>query len=204
MTRPWTDWPQPGIRHLNSRSLWCCSKGRGHPVCNSCAACTGSSRAIRNPPHTKNLAGIPHAELLTSVARRIVDRRVLHLIKMWLECAVEETDDRGRKTRTRLHGEVPIVQLSPKLGSYVIERLASIAENHGAMRAVAESLSSPKRYRNAAALQEDAAGRVPRVERYLCGPSGGTPGKRQRQPVARPIGQRYRDKGLSMCFGVQF
>jgi hypothetical protein len=28
---------------------------------------------------------IPHAELLKSVARRIVDRRVLHLIKMWLE-----------------------------------------------------------------------------------------------------------------------
>jgi hypothetical protein len=25
---------------------------------------------------------------------------VLHLIKMWLECAVEETDDRGRKRRT--------------------------------------------------------------------------------------------------------
>jgi hypothetical protein len=24
----------------------------------------------------------------------------LHLIKMWLECAVEETDDRGGKTRT--------------------------------------------------------------------------------------------------------
>jgi RNA-directed DNA polymerase len=43
---------------------------------------------------------IPHAELLTSVARRIVDRRVLHLIKMWLECPVEETVDRGRKTRT--------------------------------------------------------------------------------------------------------
>ncbi len=31
---------------------------------------------------------------------RIVDRRVLHLIKMWLECAVEGNDDRGRKTRT--------------------------------------------------------------------------------------------------------
>ncbi len=43
---------------------------------------------------------IPHAELMRSLARRIVDGRVLHLIKMWLECAVEETDDRGRKTRT--------------------------------------------------------------------------------------------------------
>jgi RNA-directed DNA polymerase len=43
---------------------------------------------------------IPHTELMLSLARRIVDRRVLHLIKMWLECAVEETDPRGRKTRT--------------------------------------------------------------------------------------------------------
>jgi RNA-directed DNA polymerase len=43
---------------------------------------------------------IPHAELMQSVARRIVDPRVLHLIKMWLECPAEETDDRGRKTRT--------------------------------------------------------------------------------------------------------
>ena len=43
---------------------------------------------------------IPHAELMQSLARRIVDKRVLHLIKMWLECAVEETDDRGRKIRT--------------------------------------------------------------------------------------------------------
>ena len=43
---------------------------------------------------------IPHTDLLKSVARRIVDRRVLHLIKMWLGCPVEETDKRGRKTRT--------------------------------------------------------------------------------------------------------
>jgi RNA-directed DNA polymerase len=43
---------------------------------------------------------IPHTELMMSVARRIVDRRVLHLIKMWLDCPVEETDQRGRKTRT--------------------------------------------------------------------------------------------------------
>jgi RNA-directed DNA polymerase len=49
---------------------------------------------------TDYFGSIPHADLLKSVARRIVDRRVLHLIKMWLECPVEETDDRGRTTRT--------------------------------------------------------------------------------------------------------
>ena len=43
---------------------------------------------------------IPHADLLKSVARRIIDRRVLHLIKQWLECSVEETDKRGGKRRT--------------------------------------------------------------------------------------------------------
>jgi len=43
---------------------------------------------------------IPHAELVKSLARRIVDRRVLHLLKQWLECAVVEVDKRGRKTRT--------------------------------------------------------------------------------------------------------
>jgi len=43
---------------------------------------------------------IPHAELLKSVARWVVDPRVLNLIKQWLEFTVEETDSRGRKTRT--------------------------------------------------------------------------------------------------------
>jgi RNA-directed DNA polymerase len=43
---------------------------------------------------------IPHAELLKSVARRIVDGAMLHLIKMWLEAPVEETDEHGRKHRS--------------------------------------------------------------------------------------------------------
>jgi group II intron reverse transcriptase/maturase len=43
---------------------------------------------------------IPHAELLQSVARRVVDGAMLHLIKMWLEAPVAETDERGNKRRS--------------------------------------------------------------------------------------------------------
>jgi len=50
---------------------------------------------------------IPHSELLKSVARRVVDGAMLHLIKMWLNAPVEETDERGnthRSTRNRDQG----------------------------------------------------------------------------------------------------
>lgn len=40
---------------------------------------------------------IPHSDLLKSVARRIVDRHVLHLIKMWLQAPVEERDGDGTR-----------------------------------------------------------------------------------------------------------
>lgn len=43
---------------------------------------------------------IPHAELMKSVARRIVDRHVLHLIRQWLEAPVEEDDGRGHRKRS--------------------------------------------------------------------------------------------------------
>ena len=43
---------------------------------------------------------IPHMELLKSVARRIVDRDVLHLIKMWLKAPVEERDENGKRRMT--------------------------------------------------------------------------------------------------------
>ena len=43
---------------------------------------------------------IPHAELMLSVARRVVDRHILSLIKAWLVAPVENDDDQAGKTRS--------------------------------------------------------------------------------------------------------
>ena len=64
--------------------------------------------SLLNTGHTEvidaDLSGyfdsIPHGELMKSVARRVSDKQLLHLIKMWLVAPVEETDERGRKHRT--------------------------------------------------------------------------------------------------------
>jgi group II intron reverse transcriptase/maturase len=64
--------------------------------------------ALLNTGHTEvvdaDLSGyfdsIPHPELLKTVARRVSDKAMLHLLKMWLVAPVEELDDKGRKHRT--------------------------------------------------------------------------------------------------------
>jgi RNA-directed DNA polymerase len=43
---------------------------------------------------------IPHQELMKSVARRVCDGAMLHLVKMWLEAPVAEVDERGRWQQT--------------------------------------------------------------------------------------------------------
>jgi RNA-directed DNA polymerase len=70
---------------------------------------------------------IPHPELLRSVARRISDRKMLHLIKMWLKAPVEEKDAKGRKVMTGGSGsKVGTPQggvISPLLANIYIHRL---------------------------------------------------------------------------------
>ena len=70
---------------------------------------------------------IPHSELLQCAARRIVDRHILHLIKMWLKVPVEERDDDGKRRLTggqdRDRGTPQGGVISPALANLYMNRM---------------------------------------------------------------------------------
>jgi len=63
------------------------------------ALCEGYTDVV-DADLSKYFDTIPHPELLQSVARRVVDRHILHLVKMWLKVPVEERDAQGRRRMT--------------------------------------------------------------------------------------------------------
>jgi group II intron reverse transcriptase/maturase len=73
---------------------------------------------------------IPHGKLMQLVARRIVDRRVLKLIKGWLKCAVEEKDRRWKPDRGTPQGGV----ISPLLANIYLHALDATWEERGYTR----------------------------------------------------------------------
>jgi RNA-directed DNA polymerase len=74
---------------------------------------------------SKYFDSIPHSALLTSVARRIVDRHVLRLIKMWLKVPVEERSGDGKR---RMSGGKSNTRGTPQ-GGVVSPMLANVYMN---------------------------------------------------------------------------
>jgi len=81
---------------------------------------------------------IPHSALITCVARRISDGKMLHLIKMWLKAPVEETDERGHRrmsggkkaTRGTPQGGV----ISPLMATIYMHRFIKAFRKYGLER----------------------------------------------------------------------
>jgi RNA-directed DNA polymerase len=65
---------------------------------------------------------IPHRELMRSVARRVVDRQMLRLVRMWLKVPVQEWDEQGN---TRMRGGKQNKQGTPQ-GGVISPLLANI------------------------------------------------------------------------------
>jgi len=61
--------------------------------------CAGYTEVV-DADLSKYFDTIPHRELMQSVARRIVDREVLRLLKAWLKVPVEERDEKGNRRLT--------------------------------------------------------------------------------------------------------
>jgi RNA-directed DNA polymerase len=61
--------------------------------------CAGYTEVV-DADLSKYFDTIPHRDLMQSVARRIVDRDMLRLIKAWLKVPVEEREGPGNRRRT--------------------------------------------------------------------------------------------------------
>ena len=78
---------------------------------------------------------IPHKELMRSLARRVVDRQMLRLVRMWLKVPVEERDERGNRRmsggRKSKMGTPQGGVISPLLANLYMNRFLRYWEQQG-------------------------------------------------------------------------
>jgi len=78
---------------------------------------------------------IPHRELMLCVARRVVDRHMLRLVKMWLKTPVEERDVEGKRKMSggkgSTHGTPQGGVISPLLANIYMHRFLKAWRKQG-------------------------------------------------------------------------
>ena len=101
--------------------------GRQPTRSSRCRACSGKGTLTWwMPTCPATFDTIPHGELMHCVARRIVDRMILSLIKMWLTAPGEERDGDGTRRMTGGKGSTKGTPqggvISPLLANLYINR----------------------------------------------------------------------------------
>jgi hypothetical protein len=95
---------------------------------------------------------------VTTLQSRVKVRRAISINPATPDAIVRllKTSAHQRMLRKRLAEDGEITVLSPKVSEHLIERLATVDTNIGAMQALAASLPLPRYYRGNQELQEDA------------------------------------------------
>lgn len=114
---------------------------------------------------------IPHAELLQSVARRVADGKILHLLKLWLKSPVEERDERGNRRMTggkkSKRGTPQGGVISPLLANIYINRLLRHWRKTGACERLGQIVSYADDFVILCASRHQAEASLSQVSRWL-------------------------------------
>ena len=120
---------------------------------------------------TKYFDTIPHAELLQSVARRVADGKILHLLKLWLKSPVEERDERGNRRMTggkkSKRGTPQGGVVSPLLANLYINRLLRHWRKTGACERLGQIVSYADDFVILCASRRQAEESLALVSRWL-------------------------------------
>jgi RNA-directed DNA polymerase len=114
---------------------------------------------------------IPHADLLQSVARRVADGKILHLLKLWLKSPVEERDGKGNRRMTggkkSKRGTPQGGVVSPLLANIYINRLLRHWSKTGASQRLGQIVSYADDFVILCASRSQAAASLAQVSRWL-------------------------------------
>ena len=131
----------------------------------------GGQEHVVDADVTKYFDTIPHAELLESVARRVADGKILHLLKLWLKSPVEERDEEGNRRMTggkkSKQGTPQGGVVSPLLANIYINRLLRHWRKTGACERLGQIVSYADDFVILCASRRQAEESLALVSRWL-------------------------------------